>query len=171
MPKSTSFSSFNFNSSMMKYNTQQRIKKNPQHCHTKSLSLLIPSPKANATRNKLYETNKIQKELDYVKKSLQIDTRESNITTTISSRNHNPNSRCFSNRSRRLNCSACEITSKSPTQRFVEKGDLMKRISKNSFRNSNTIYNNMKSTQKPKLSFNNNSRINLYRNMSSKLCF
>ena len=110
---------------MLKYNTQQRLKKNPQRYHTKSLSLLIPSPRANATRNKLYETNKIQKELDYVKKSLQCDTRETIVATTISSRNTNPNSRCFSNRTKRLNCSACEITSQSPTQIFVEKGDLV----------------------------------------------
>ena len=156
---------------MLKYNTQQRLKKNPQRYHTKSLSLLIPSPRVNATRNKLYETNKIQKELDYVKKSLQCDTRESIVATTIGSRNTNPNSRCFSNRTKRLNCSACEITSKSPTQRFVEKGDLMKRISKNSFRNSNTIYNNLNTIQRPKLSLNNHNRISLYRNMSSKMCF
>ena len=152
---------------MMKYTTQQKKKKNPLHCHTKSLSLLISSPRLSATRNRLYGTNKIQKEIDYVKKSIQCDTRD---TITISSRNNKP-SRCFSNKSKGINCSACEITSKSPTQRFVEKGDLMKRISKNSFRNSNTIYNNLNTIQRPKLSLNNHNRISLYRNMSSKMCF
>ena len=124
----------------MKYTTQQKKKKNPLHCHTKSLSLLISSPRLSATRNRLYGTNKIQKEIDYVKKSIQCDTRD---TITISSRNNKP-SRCFSNKSKGINCSACEITSQSPTQRFVEKGDLMKRISKNSFRNSNLQKDNNK---------------------------
>ena len=137
---STSFSSLNFNSSMMKYTTQQKKKKNPLHCHTKSLSLLISSPRLSATRNRLYGTNKIQKEIDYVKKSIRCDTRD---TITISSRNNKP-SRCFSNKSKGIHCSACEITSQSPTQRFVEKGDLMKRISKNSFRNSNLQKDNNK---------------------------
>ena len=106
---------------MMKYTTQQKKKKNPLHCHTKSLSLLISSPRLSATRNRLYGTNKIQKEIDYVKKSIQCDTRD---TITISSRNNKP-SRCFSNKSKGINCSACEITSQSPTQIFVEKGDLV----------------------------------------------
>ena len=149
----------------MKYNTQQRLKKNPHYHHTKSLSLLVSSPRIGATRNKFYETNKIQKEIDYVKKSIQCGTRDLFATTTISSRNRNINGRCFSSKSKRLNCSACEITSQSPTQRFVEKGDLMKRISKNTFRNSNNIYNN---NQRDKLSSNHN-RISLYRNMSTKM--
>ena len=82
----------------MKYTTQQKKKKNPLHCHTKSLSLLISSPRLSATRNRLYGTNKIQKEIDYVKKSIQCDTRD---TITISSRNNKP-SRCFQTKAKEL---------------------------------------------------------------------
>lgn len=106
--------------------------------------MLIPANTCNGWKERSSElfVNKIQKEINYVNKSLKY-TNKNNASSTLllHSRNNFNRSikKCFSNQ--KLECNVKDIIHRSPTERFVEKGGLMDKIAKSKSKNNYFNYN------------------------------